>query len=57
MKFDDLKKLYLEKKQRFGAETYKHISELLKEAKEVHKQDWSKHPTPNKDHEQIYLKN
>jgi len=54
MKFDDLKKLYLEKKQRFGAETYKHVSELLKEAKEVHKQDWSKHPTPNKDHEQSW---
>jgi type II restriction enzyme len=54
MKFDDLKKLYLEKKERFGAETYKHISELLKEAKEIHKQDWSKHPTPNKDHEQSW---
>ncbi len=51
MKFEDLKNLYLEKKDKFGSESYKHISELLKEAKELHKQDWLKHPTPNKDHE------
>jgi type II restriction enzyme len=54
MKFEDLKKLYLKKKKQFGEEAYKHISELLKEAKEIHKQDWSKHPTPNKDHEQSW---
>lgn len=50
MEFKDLKKLYLEKKEQFGAETYKRISDLLKEAKEIHKQDWLKHPTPNGDH-------
>lgn len=54
MKFEDLKKLYLKKKEQFGAETYKHISELLKEAKEIHKQDWLKYPTPNRDHEQSW---
>jgi len=54
MKFEDLKDLYLEKKKQYGAETYKHISELLKEAKEIHKQDWAKHPTPNRDHEQSW---
>lgn len=54
MKFEDLKKLYLEKKEQFGTETYKHISELLKEAKEIHKRDWLKHPTPNGDHEQSW---
>lgn len=54
MKFEDLKNLYLEKKQQYGAETYKHISELLKEAKEIHEQDWSKYPTLNKDHEQSW---
>lgn len=54
MKFEDLKKLYLEKKEQFGAETYKHISELFKEAKEIHKRDWLKHPTPNRDHEQSW---
>jgi len=46
MKFEDLKKLYLQKKKQFGANTYKYVSQLLKEAKEFHKKDWSKHPTP-----------
>jgi len=54
MNFEDLKKLYLEKKEKFGTETYKHISELLKEAKEIHKQDWLMYPTPNGDHEQSW---
>lgn len=54
MKFEDLKKLYLKKKKQLGTETYKHISELLREAKEIHKQDWLKHPTPNRDHEQSW---
>ena len=44
MKFEDLKKLYLQKKKQFGVNTYKHISQLLKEAKEFHKKDWSKLP-------------
>lgn len=54
MKFEDLKNLYLKKKVQLGADTYKHISNLLKEAKEIHKQDWLKHPTPNGDHEQSW---
>lgn len=54
MKFEDLKDLYLKKKEQLRAETYKHISELLKEAKEIHKQDWLKHPTPSEDHEQSW---
>ena len=54
MKFEDLKNLYLKKKEQLGAETYKHISELLKQAKEIHKKDWLKHPTPNGDHEQSW---
>lgn len=54
MKFEDLKDLYLKKEKQFGAETYKHISELLKETKKIHKQDWSKNPTPNGDHEQSW---
>jgi type II restriction enzyme len=54
MKFEDLKDLYLKKKEQLGAETYKHISELLKEAKEIHKQDWLRHPTPDGDHEQSW---
>ncbi|MEJ5350295.1 MAG: BsaWI family type II restriction enzyme [Melioribacteraceae bacterium] len=54
MEFEDLKKLYLKKKERYGKETYKHISELLKEAKKIHKRDWLKNPTPNRDHEQSW---
>lgn len=54
MEFEDLKKLYLKKKEQYGKETYKHISELLKEAKKIHKRDWLKNPTPNRDHEQSW---
>ncbi len=54
MKFDDLVNLYEDKKKRYGKEAYKHISELLKEAKELHKIDWMKNPTPNRDHEQSW---
>ncbi len=54
MKFEDLKQLYLKKKKQLGPNTYKHVSELLKEAKEIHKQDWLKNPTPNGDHEQSW---
>lgn len=54
MTFKDLLKLYEDKKKKFGIHTYKHISELLREAKEIHKHDWLKNPTPNKDHEQSW---
>jgi len=54
MRFEDLKNLYQEKKKQFGTETYKHMSEILKEAKEIHKRDWLMHPTPNGDHEQSW---
>jgi len=54
MKFEDLKKLYLQKKKQFGADTYKHISQLLKEAKVFHKKDWLKNPTKGGDHEQSW---
>uniref|UniRef100_A0A7V3N5U7 DNA modification methylase n=1 Tax=candidate division CPR3 bacterium TaxID=2268181 RepID=A0A7V3N5U7_UNCC3 len=54
MKFQDLIKLYEEKKKQYKAETFKYISELLREAKELHKKDWQKLPTPNKDHEQSW---
>ena len=54
MKFKDLVGLYEEKKGKYGINTYKHISELLREAKELHKRDWLKKPTPNRDHEQSW---
>ncbi len=54
MKFIDLLKLYENKKKKFANNTYKHISNLLREAKEIHKNDWSNNPTPNNDHEQSW---
>jgi type II restriction enzyme len=54
MKFQDLQKLYQKKKGQYGSNAFKYISELLKEAKELHKKDWLKAPTPNKDHEQSW---
>ncbi|MEW6556829.1 MAG: BsaWI family type II restriction enzyme [Elusimicrobiota bacterium] len=52
--FKKLIKLYEKKKSVYKEDTYKHISELLKEAKILHKQDFMKNPTPNKDHEQSW---
>ena len=52
--FEALKKLYLEKKDIFGDKTNRRISELLREAKELHKQAWLKDPTLNKDHGQSW---
>lgn len=54
MNFQDLIKLYEQKKLKYGNSTYKHISKLLSEAKETHKKDWLRHPTPGKDHEQSW---
>ncbi len=54
MNFDDLKSLYLKKREEFGSDAYKHISELFAEAKEIHKRDWSEHPTSGGDHEQSW---
>ena len=54
MTFKDLVDLYEKRKEKFGVEAYKHISELLREAKEIHKKDWLKNPTPGKDHEQSW---
>ena len=54
MKFNDLVEIYEKKKEQYGDEVYKHISEILKEAKELHYKDWLKHPTKQKDHEQSW---
>lgn len=54
MDFEDLRMLYIKKRKELGADVYKHISKLLKEAKELHRRDWSKNPTPNGDHEQSW---
>ena len=54
MKLKDLIEIYEAKKKQFGSEAYKHISELFKEAKEIHKKDFLKHPTPQGDYEQSW---
>ena len=54
MNFDDLKNLYLKQKEKNGEDAYKHISELLKEAKKIHKKDWLNNPTSKNDHEQSW---
>ncbi len=54
MRFEDLVKLYEKKKEEYGNDAFKYISELLREGKELHKKDWLKSPTPNGDHEQSW---
>ncbi|GAH36581.1 unnamed protein product, partial [marine sediment metagenome] len=54
MKLKDLIEMYEVKKKKFGVEAYKHISKLLTEAKEIHKRDFLRNPTPNNDHEQSW---
>lgn len=54
MKLSDLIEMYERKKQRFGINAYKHISELLSEAKELHRRDFLKNPTPQGDYEQSW---
>jgi len=54
MKGEDLIKLYESKSKIYGEETYRHISEILKEAKSIHYEGWLKNPTKNNDHEQSW---
>lgn len=54
LKFNDLVALYEEKKSKWGIDSYKHVSEFLEEAKVIHKKDWEKKPTPDRDHEQSW---
>lgn len=54
MDFQDLKAMYLKKRDVFGSCAYRHISELLKEAKALHRRDWMQNPTPGGDHEQSW---
>lgn len=54
MTFKDLTKLWEEYKQKYGAEAYRYISELFAEAKELHRRDFLKSPTPMGDHGQSW---
>ena len=49
MNIEDLVKIYEEKKAKYGAEAYRHISNILKEAKEQHEQEFE-----GIDHEQSW---
>jgi len=54
MDFKDLTNLYERKREKYGINAYKYVSEMLREAKEIHKRDWDANPTPNGDHEQSW---
>jgi len=48
MDIEELKELYAVKQQKYGVDAYRHISELLNEAKTIHKEAWEKdHPNGN----------
>lgn len=54
MDFEDIKRLYLYNKKQYGTNSYKYISQLLEEAKDIHRKDWLKNPTKKGDHEQSW---
>ena len=49
MNSEDFKELYLQRKSQVGKEVYKQISQLLEEAKEIHRQDWERNPSKGGD--------
>lgn len=53
MTFDDLWEMYVELHQKYGKDSYKHISQLLKDAKERHRRDFFERK-PDGDHEQSW---
>ncbi len=53
MKFEDLKDMYRETRLVEGPEAYRSVSQLLKDAKKLHKQDFLK-DKPGGDHEQSW---
>lgn len=54
MTFKDLVKLWEEYKGKYRDNAYRHISALLAEAKELHRRDFLKKPTPEADHGQSW---
>lgn len=54
MDFKDLARLYESYRKKFGSSAPRHISQLLKEAKRLHKIDWDRNPTVGGDHEQSW---
>lgn len=51
--FEDLKALYRSYQEKYGRSAYRHISELLAEAKAAHREHWLREH-PNGDHEQSW---
>lgn len=47
-------KMYEARKRKFGPNSYKHVSELLAEAKELHRKDFVENPSPQGDFEQSW---
>lgn len=54
MTFKDLVNLWETYRDRYGDSAYRHISQLLSEAKTLHYRDFLRRPTPNGDHEQSW---
>lgn len=54
MTYKDLLRMYDILKDKYGRNAYKRVSDLLEEAKKIHKKDWLKNKTPNGDHEQSW---
>jgi len=54
MKIEDLIELYEAKRAIYGDQVYKRISEIFREAKQRHYEQWLKKPTSKKDHEQSW---
>jgi len=54
MTFKDLTQLWEKYKKKYGVDAYRHVSQLLREAKELHRRDFLRHPTPRGDHEQSW---
>lgn len=54
MTFKDLTKLWERYKKKYEVDAYRYVSELLREAKKLHRTDFLKDPTPQGDHEQSW---
>ena len=54
MKSIDPIKMYEDKKKEFGINAYKHVSELLAEAKELHRRNFLENPSPQGNFEQSW---
>jgi len=52
--FDDLINLWNKYKVKYGDDAFRHVSELLREAKELHYRDFLKNPTPQGVHGQSW---